>query len=122
MAGRTVVFYQDQITPNLLAFPARLLDALEGLMEDLAPEVEDWMKSNAPWDDKTGNARDGLSAEAFAGPTQVGLDVGHSPDIPYGIYLEYSNDGKYAIVRPTLRVQGRRVMQETNGLFDRMGR
>lgn len=120
MARRSIVIYYDEITPALLQFPQLLFEQLMEECSDQAPETEAWMKANAPWEDRTGNARDGLWAEEFGTPVAVGIDVGHGEDIPYGAYLETVHNGKYGIIKLTVKDQGRALMRRTNGLFDRM--
>ena len=120
MARRNIVIYHDEITPNLLVFPSLLFAQLMVECEEQAPETESWMKANAPWEDRTGNARDALWAEAFGTPAAVGIDVGHGEDIEYGAYLETVSNGRYGIIKSTVKDQGRALMRRTNGLFDRM--
>jgi hypothetical protein len=40
--------------------------------------------------------------------------------VDYGIYLEKSNDERYAVVMPTIRVMAPKVMRFTNKLLDRL--
>jgi len=40
--------------------------------------------------------------------------------VPYGIWLEVRWEGRYAIISPTLRVQGRAFMTYLRGLFGRL--
>jgi hypothetical protein len=66
-----------------------------------APEISNWMKSNAPWTDRTGNARQTLYTEVQDVVNQmVTLIISHGVD--YGIYLELKNAGRFAIVNPAL--------------------
>jgi hypothetical protein len=66
-----------------------------------APEIEAWMKQNAIWTDRTGNARQTLSAEAAelsAGLIEITLSHG----VEYGIWLELAHGGSYAIIGPAI--------------------
>ena len=70
--------------------------------DNLARQVELEMKQEAPWQDRTGEARRSLFAKAWQSPDgNVTLTLGHGVD--YGIYLEFKNGGRYAIVGPTLQ-------------------
>ena len=51
-----------------------------------ASRAEGAMKSRAPWNDRTGNARQGLFGQAEASPTGVTITLGHT--MHYGVYLE----------------------------------
>lgn len=64
-------------------------------------------KTNAPWTDRTGNARAGLHAETNFGPEHnffAELILAHS--VYYGIYLEVRFSGKFAILMPTVNYIG----------------
>lgn len=65
-----------------------------------APRIETHMKTNAPWTDRTGNARAGLFARASVAGTGAKITFGHT--VFYGIFLETRFAGRYAIVLPTL--------------------
>lgn len=76
-------------------------------MNRLAAAMEEWAKQNAPWTDRTGNARKGLYG--FAGGTHGGEEgkgayyagVSHGDDIDYGIWLEVRWNGRYSIIDKT---------------------
>jgi hypothetical protein len=65
-----------------------------------APEIETWMKANAVWTDRTGNARQTLYSEVQDLTDSVLIAFGHGVD--YGIFLELANAGRFAIVNPAL--------------------
>lgn len=93
--------------PPEAAFPAmydayvrRLLKALEQLMQFYAAEIEAWMKTNAVWADRTGNARQGLHAEVETMVDLIVLSFDHG--MTYGVFLEFANQGRFAIIGPAL--------------------
>lgn len=94
---------------GLKTLPTKMDLAVRGTMEFFAPEVENHAKVNAPWTDRTANARNGLAAQSF---TTVGGSHGivlyHQ--VPYGIWLEVKRSGEYAIIMPTIRHMGPVVM------------
>ena len=61
-------------------------------------------RRNAPWEDRTGNARSGLFADVERSGSgrrgSVRVVLGHTMD--YGVFLELSHGGRYAIVMRTL--------------------
>jgi hypothetical protein len=82
--------------------------------------IEAHMKHNAPWTDRTTNARNGLKAEAVKFSDRLfGIILSHG--VSYGIYLEKSNDGDYAIVIPTLGLYGPKVIKTLTKILDRLG-
>src|SRR6478609_1549167 len=86
-----VHWYYDTLTPKMAIFEIIVDEAIEYIVEQVAKELEDYMKSEAPWEDQTGAARDGLRAEAFKdGSTHV-ITLYHTVD--YGIWLEVRYNG-----------------------------
>lgn len=81
--------------------PVRLItDAIEALAKSYAPQIETWMKENAPWTDRTGNARQSLYTRVDRQPQQITITLDHG--VNYGVYLEFRNAGRYAIIDPAL--------------------
>lgn len=85
------------------------------VLEYKAPQVEAFMKVNAPWTDQTGNARQGLRAEAFDEWPNAGIVLYHT--VPYGIWLEVKHSGQYAVIQPTIDSQGPEVLRSLEGIL-----
>lgn len=119
MPSSGLVITSDTLTPGLKKFPTTVEKAVAETVEFFTPRVEGSARSNAPWTDQTGNARNGLRANAFhEPPVRHGIILAHS--VPYGIWLEVRWEGKYAIIVPTIKEQGRVLMATMNKLFRRM--
>lgn len=106
----------DVITSNIAktaegCHEARLLSA-----QNLSKSMETYAKENAPWEDDTGEAREGLKTVVVDRPgdfvSQVHL--GHTAE--YGIYLETRNGGEFAIIAPTIAEFGMQVQDTIVGL------
>ena len=96
------------------------VDAAIGLiMERSGDQAVAYMKVNAPWTDRTGNARSGLDKAVFRQGRRWVLNLFGRAN--YQIYLEKSNGGKYAIIGPTILIWGPRTMRMFSGLADRLG-
>lgn len=94
-------------------------DAVMAVLEYKAPQVEAYMKQNAPWQDQTGNARQGLRAEAYdLGGSQKGIIL--YGQVPYQIWLEVKYSGRYAIIVPTIQVMGPEVMKSLEGILGKV--
>lgn len=139
-SSRSITWTDDKLTPGVNALPAKLDMAIGALMRYQATNVQDYMRTNASWNDRTGNARNGLFARysgngglGSAAQAAVGAAFGsgmggggstHAIDIyhtvPYGIWLEVRWGGKYRIIVPTLQTEGPRVMASISGLMGRM--
>ena len=65
-----------------------------------AKKFQNYAKRHRPWTDRTGHARQRLTGwvETFSDKTRI--HIGHGVD--YGVYLELSNEKKYAILQPTV--------------------
>jgi len=106
-----------EVTPNK-AFPDLAFlyaDAIEAellkLMQRYAPVVENYMKQQAPWTDRTGLARQGMYTKVEYKPKQfIRMDLDHR--MWYGKYLEYHHAGRFAIVLPTRDYYGPRIINE----------
>ena len=72
---------------------------LHALLQNWAGTMEGYAKSNAPWTDRTGNARQGLHGGVDTDGDRFVLYLSHG--VEYGIWLELAHGGNYAIVRPT---------------------
>ena len=119
--GITIVWVRNSIAPHLLELPSKIRQQIGKEFEDEAPKVESYMKRNAPWNDVTGAARAGLAAEFIGDRFVERSAIRLSHGVPYGIWLEIKNAGKYAIIVPTLVDEGGRIMEEMSGLLGRLG-
>ncbi len=85
------------------------------------PEAEAYAKKNAPWTDRSGNARAGLHADAKSinGGEAFELILAHS--VYYGIFLETRFSGKYAIIMPTMNYIGKLLLKRIDSALARAG-
>jgi hypothetical protein len=109
----------DTLRPGLESFDNRLDHAVDATMHFMAPRVEAYGKLNAPWTDRTSNARNGLFAEPGGIGREHWIDFAHS--VSYGIWLEVRFGGRYQIILPTIQTMGRETMTTLRGLLTRMG-
>lgn len=80
------------------------------VLEYYAPQVEAQAKQDAPWTDRTANARQTLFAQAMEVSKDV-VSLYLSQKMDYGKWLELANGGKYQIVLPTLESFYNEIMQ-----------
>lgn len=118
VSGSGFVFNDGGIRDNLRTGSQKVMQAAYITAQRSAPDVENYMKDNAPWQDRTGNARNGLTAQAYKEGEEIGIELAHS--VPYGIYLEVRFSGTYAIIQPTIDHMGPIVMSRFNRLLDRL--
>lgn len=112
----------------------RLNRAIFGVAKYWDGRIESHMKHNAPWKDRTTNARNGLFAEAAKLRKGVyAIILAHS--VLYGIYLELGHHHEvvtkaggvsiwdvkpYPIILPTLDLYGPKVVRTLNKILDRL--
>jgi hypothetical protein len=78
-----------------------------------------WMRENAPWTDRTGNARAGLDTTTDHEP-KVHHTIWLFGRMPYQVWLEVRFAGKYAIIGPAIVDQGKKLMKTFTKLLDRL--
>lgn len=89
----------DTLTTSLATMDRRVRVAVGLVYELFETKAEGDMRINAPWTDRTGNARAGLRARSEADGDTFTLVLYHT--MPYGFWLEVAHDGRYAIIGPT---------------------
>lgn len=88
------------------AFTA-MTDRAEVAANKAEVDLEAKMKSDAPWTDDTGAARQGLFAVSERKRDVISIHLGHR--VSYGVYLETLNAERYAVVWPTIRGEAETV-------------
>jgi hypothetical protein len=119
-SGPTFEFKPGSLGRNLRNFDSDIGELIAGIVDYQGAQAVGWMKTNAPWTDRTGNARNtlgayGLHARDFH---EIHLHGG----VPYQIWLEVRWGGKYSIIRRAVRIQGLALMNRMRGLCRRLGK
>lgn len=84
-----------------------------------ASELQAKMKANRPWTDRTGMAKATLSAKVSQPNTNtIRITLAHGVD--YGIWLELAHEKNYAIIAPTIREEGPRIVSDLNDLMSKL--
>lgn len=118
VASHSITFTGD-LLHNVSEIPDKSKAAILAILEQEAENLEQYMKQNRPWTDRTGNARAGLSAKAYnSGSSYMEIILSHS--VYYGVYLEYSMEKRYAIIYPTILSQGPQVLAAFNDSMRRL--
>lgn len=97
----------------------KLARSVDQQMSSLAGEGRAWMQANAPWNDRTGNARRGLTGEYSSEGTTYRVTFAHT--VKYGKFLEKGTRfmRRFMVIDPAMRVHApkaraimRRAVQE----------
>lgn len=84
-----------------------------------ASKLEAQMKVNRPWTDRTGMAKATLSAKVSQ-PSETVIRITLAHGVEYGVWLELAHGKKYAIVAPTIREEGPRLVEDLNNLMSKL--
>ena len=84
-----------------------------------ASEIQSKMKLNRPWTDRTGMAKALLNAKVSQ-PSQNIVRITLSHGVSYGIWLELANEKNYAVIAPTVRDEGPRIVQDLDNLLAKL--
>lgn len=112
-------FSVDTLTRGIAQFEIKMRDKIGEIAEEFAQELVDYARSHAPWEDRTGDARAGLSSLVEFGRGQ-NLVVSLFHTVEYGIWLEVRWSGRYAIIIPTVDRKGRDLLAKMKGIMDRI--
>jgi hypothetical protein len=121
MAAKVIATWagMDNLETRIAGFNQQVFKNVVGQALFIEDEMTAYAKKNAPWTDRTGNARAGLHTVHNVGQNFVELTVAHS--VPYGIWLEVRWSGKYAIIGPTIFWGGKLLISRIDSMLKRMG-
>ena len=84
-----------------------------------ANELQAKMKLNRPWTDRTGMAKATLNTQVSQpNPNIIRITLAHGVD--YGIWLELAHEKNYAIIAPTVREEGPRIVSDLDNLMSKL--
>ena len=90
--------------------------AVRQVAEYFRAVLETYAKENAPWEDRTANARQTLHALVDdLAKDVVALYLSHG--VTYGLWLEIANGGKYAVIWPTIEAHLEAIAKMLKGIF-----
>jgi len=125
------------LNPAIIAYGNKVKAAVVAVAQFIGAKMENAAKADAPWTDRTANARQGLfyavdsdaggevSGSANLSGQESGM-ISVSKDIvalylsgsmSYQVFLELSNAGRYAIIMRTMESHYTELMQMLKGIF-----
>lgn len=117
MSGKTTIEWSGDLTDKLNQFGPRIKRAMVAAAKVIEPQAIAYMRSNATWTDRSGNARAGLNVETEVSTNRVTMYLYHQ--VPYGPWLELRWSGRYQIINPTIEVFAPKLIQLVSELaFD----
>lgn len=93
----------------------RVYAAIYALAQRRSPEIENWLKQNAPWTDRTGNARQTLHTIVSGNGSVIVITLSHG--MTYGWHLETGHTGRFAILGPGVDYWSQQIMSDIRSLL-----
>lgn len=88
------------LSVNLNAYKEAVRTGMLAIMEKFRGIIEEYAKKNAPWNDRTGAARRGLTATIVQAALSATISLAHT--VFYGVFLEFGT--RYMAPRPIVAV------------------
>lgn len=105
---------EKQVIANLRKYLGDLDGQLDAVLESAAAEGEATMKRDAPWTDRTGNARVSLSGGTLLSKARKRAIF--SGGMPYSPKLELHWAGRYRIIYPTAERMAQKIVSAVGRL------
>lgn len=110
--------------PDVLAtaverYGERVLVAVAAVAGYIATQMANSARHNAPWTDRSGNARSGIfgTSEHDASRHVVVIYLSHGPAIDYGVFLELAHGSRFAIIMRTIEAHLPEIHRMLNEIF-----
>lgn len=84
-----------------------------------ASELQFKMKVNRPWTDRTNMAKALLNAKVSQ-PNKDTIRITLAHGVSYGLWLELAHGKNYAIIEPTIREEGPRIVEDLGDLMSKL--
>lgn len=88
---------------------------VHALLQGLQPQMVQWVRQNAKWEDRTGLARARFRVRIQQ--SRLTHEVTFEHGVYYGLYLETHNAGRFGIINHALDYWGPFVMQAVQRIF-----
>lgn len=112
-------FQASELGVSLKAVTPKMESLIRQYCEIEAIRLVSYMQKNRPWTDRTGMAKATLRQEVSQ-PREFVTRIALSHGVDYGIWLELANEKNYAIIAPTIRTEGPRIIQGLQGMLTRV--
>jgi len=109
----------SELATAIQRYGDRVLQAVAAVAQYVATQMQNQAKADAPWTDRTGNARTGLfgTSEADFGAKVVTIYLSHGATISYGVWLELAASGKWGVIMRTMESHYEPLMQMLREAF-----
>ena len=115
----TLDYSSSALSKNLDKMAVKLGVVLLMYSATKAEEIQYKMKANRPWTDRTNMAKTLLSAKVSQ-PDKNTIRITLAHGVDYGIWLELAHGKNYAIIAPTIREEGPRIIEDLGDLMSKL--
>ena len=105
----------DGLTRGIALYEVEVVARIKRVMYEFSKEMLAYAQDNAPWNDRTGEARMGLDAALEDNRTELKIWLYHTAS--YGLWLEIRWNGLYAIILPTIEDLGPELMRRIEAVI-----
>lgn len=115
----TLDYQQSTLGKNLDKMSEKMGAVILMYAATKASEIESSMKTNRPWTDRTGMAKATLRTKVTRPDEQtVRIVLAHGVD--YGVWLELAHEKNYAIIAPTIEIEGPKIVTDLGNLMSKL--
>lgn len=93
----------NEVVRNMENVVKQMRNAGQTALQISAMQVVVYAKQNAPWTDRTGNARRSIHSETSMDGMSIAIGIGES----YGRFLETGFGGRYRVIDPSVFSYGK---------------
>ena len=115
----TLDYNQSTLSKNLDKMATKMGALILMYAATKASELQAKMKVNRPWTDRTNMAKTTLNAKVSQ-PDENTIRITLAHGVYYGIHLELAHGKKYAIIAPTIREEGPRIVEDLDNLMSKI--
>lgn len=115
----TLDYNSSTLSKNLDKMAVKLGAVLLMYSATKAEEIQYKMKANRPWTDRTNMAKTLLNAKVSQ-PDKNTIRITLAHGVDYGIWLELAHGKNYAIIAPTIREEGPRIIEDLGDLMSKL--
>jgi hypothetical protein len=104
------------VIQGMRRYEERVIQAIHAVADHFSAVIESEAKANAVWVDRTGAARQTLSGFKIELAKEI-VAIYLAGGVDYQIFLELKNQGRYAIILPTLEQNYAPITQMLRDIF-----
>lgn len=104
--------------PRYEAWIEAIIAACTQVVQNRRPEIEEWMKQNHVWRNRTRIAEDYLFADVMVDGLYLIVTMGHGALVYYSRFLErYMQGGRFSVLKPALDYWGATLVDDVRKLL-----